>query len=231
MILEIKKCITCNKVLQKRKNESKLFYSKKKYCSNNCQIIEQAKTKTKKINCNFCNKEMVRAINKIRKTNFCNIKCNSEYSKKRIEVKCDCCLKSFEKKENQLHTKKNFCSRKCMGNWQSKNLTGESSYNYKNGISKLTHRIRNCKNYYKWRNEIFERDNYKCQECGDKKGGNLNAHHIKFFSQIIIENNINDLKKAKETKELWNVNNGITYCENCHINLHKKIGYDYDTIR
>lgn len=58
-----------------------------------------------------------------------------------------------------------------------------------------------------WRKLVFERDDYTCQICG-KKGGNLNAHHIKPFSIF---------------PELrFDVSNGITLCKKCHIELHKK---------
>jgi DNA-directed RNA polymerase subunit RPC12/RpoP len=67
---------------------------------------------------------------------------------------------------------------------------------------------RNTPEYIKWRNAVFERDGYICQVCG-KKGGNLNAHHIKSF--------------AKNKKLRTVLSNGITLCEDCHKNLHKGV--------
>jgi 5-methylcytosine-specific restriction endonuclease McrA len=43
--------------------------------------------------------------------------------------------------------------------------------------------------------------------CG-KTGGKLHAHHIKEFS--------------KHPELRIDVSNGITYCEECHIEFHKK---------
>ena len=67
---------------------------------------------------------------------------------------------------------------------------------------------RQSKEYAEWRSEVFERDGYKCQLCG-QIGGNLNAHHIRPFKDYP------DLR--------FDLNNGITLCEKCHRSLHKRI--------
>ena len=63
-------------------------------------------------------------------------------------------------------------------------------------------RIRHSIEYKQWRNNVFNRDNYTCKECG-KRGCYLEAHHIKPFSTH------KDLR--------FDVDNGITYCVECHI--------------
>lgn len=69
---------------------------------------------------------------------------------------------------------------------------------------------RNSRQYKKWRRQVYERDNFRCQICG-QVGGNLNAHHIKTF---------------KDYPELrFELSNGITLCERCHRDLHKRIRY------
>jgi len=65
--------------------------------------------------------------------------------------------------------------------------------------------------YYAWRLEVFERDKFQCQKCGDCKGGNLVAHHIfPFKSHPLLRTELS---------------NGITLCEKCHIAFHKKYGW------
>jgi hypothetical protein len=48
--------------------------------------------------------------------------------------------------------------------------------------------------YFEWRKQVFERDNYTCQICG-KRGGKLNAHHLDAWhwceeKRFVIENGI-----------------------------------------
>lgn len=65
---------------------------------------------------------------------------------------------------------------------------------------------RRCtKGYKTWRRQVLSRDNWMCQKCGEEK--KLIAHHIKAYQSY---------------KELrMDVNNGITLCHNCHIDVHR----------
>jgi len=56
-----------------------------------------------------------------------------------------------------------------------------------------------------------------------EKSGKLNAHHIKQFHNIIEENKIKTREEANNCEELWNINNGITLCKECHIIAHKEM--------
>ncbi len=84
--------------------------------------------------------------------------------------------------------------------------TGSNNYNWKGGVTPRNKAIRKSSEYREWRESVFERDNYTCQECGIR-GGNgkkvtLQPHHIKPFC---------------EHEELWfEVDNGTTLCVGCH---------------
>lgn len=67
-------------------------------------------------------------------------------------------------------------------------------------------RDRQTKEYKKWRQSVFLRDNFTCQNCGER-GGNLEAHHIKAW--------------AYYPSERYNIDNGLTLCKNCHKKIHK----------
>jgi len=93
--------------------------------------------------------------------------------------------------------------------WSKYNpLTKKFHWNYKGGISPENHIIRNSEKMKRWRYEVFKRDQYTCQHCA-QIGGNLNAHHIKPFSEFI------ELR--------FDVSNGLTLCKSCHIKEHKRL--------
>lgn len=96
---------------------------------------------------------------------------------------------------------------------------GENASRWKGGITPLNKTIRELFEYREWIRKVFERDNYTCQKC-KVRGEYLEAHHIKLFSLILKEYNIKTIEDARKCDALWDVNNGITYCEDCHYEEH-----------
>ncbi len=114
--------------------------------------------------------------------------------------------RSFQK-GNQMtkgrkHTEK---SRRLM----SKINKGEKGSNWKGGISPKNERIRRGIEIRLWREANFARDNWTCQKC-KTRGGRLCSHHIQNFAQYP------ELRFA--------IDNGITFCKNCHTYFHSKYG-------
>ena len=102
----------------------------------------------------------------------------------------------------------------------SQNMRGEKHYRWMGGLGLLHKHIRNSFNYRQWRSDVFTRDNYTCQKC-NIRGGDIEAHHIDRLSNIVERNKIKDIEQAIVCEELWNINNGITFCDSCHIEYHK----------
>lgn len=120
----------------------------------------------------------------------------------RIIGKCNICEGGILKKHKTKNQNQFFCSRKCYGDWRSNNCKGVNAPNYVHGKCNDNLLFRASREYKKWRSDIFKRDNYKCVLCGDFKGGNLEADHIKDFALF---------------PELrLNINNGRTLCNICH---------------
>lgn len=88
----------------------------------------------------------------------------------------------------------------------SKMFSGERSSFWRGGVSNRNKRIKRSLKFRLWREEVFKRDNYACQFCGNKSSKDnkvyLHPHHIKSFS---------DYPNLR-----FRVSNGITLCERCH---------------
>lgn len=78
---------------------------------------------------------------------------------------------------------------------------GTNNPNWRGGIIPVLKRLRRSARFKRWRKAVFERDNYTCQECG-QRGGELHPDHIKQF--------------AYYPKLRFVLSNGRTLCKSCH---------------
>jgi hypothetical protein len=92
---------------------------------------------------------------------------------------------------------------------------GKDSRNWRGGITPLSECIRKMLEYKLWRHQVFVRDGFACVEC-HQVGKRLNVHHIKSFVRMLKENHITTIWEAQMCKELWDVNNGVSLCKECH---------------
>ena len=106
------------------------------------------------------------------------------------------------------------------GWFTSNRVKAEKNINWKGGVSRINHLIRTTQKYVKWRKEVFERDNYTCQEC-EIRGNTLHVHHRIPMRDIIKDHKITSLEEANKCNILWDISNGITYCDPCH-SIHDK---------
>jgi hypothetical protein len=84
---------------------------------------------------------------------------------------------------------------------------GAANVNYKDGLTPERRGIRFSTPYARWRVDVFMRDAFTCRDCGDNRGGNLNAHHIKSFA---------DFPELR-----LDIENGVTLCSGCHKKRHR----------
>ncbi|WP_041257702.1 HNH endonuclease [Fibrella aestuarina] len=78
----------------------------------------------------------------------------------------------------------------------------------------LIAKLRTTPLYLDWRRAVLRRDRYRCQECGNTKG--VQVDHIYPLSAIVHNRRINSLEEAAECELIWRVNNGRTLCPTCH---------------
>lgn len=147
--------------------------------------------------CKICNKIFQKRITCSKKNWVTNIYCSPEcrmlsYPPK-ITKECLNCSKEFSVK-NYRKDIAFFCSQVC--SWKFRD----------EGKRSKEKKIRQSWAYKIWRKNVFERDNFTCQNCGVKNGCGksiyFNADHIKPF--------------ALYPELRFSIDNGRTLCVDCH---------------
>lgn len=182
--------------------------------------------------CEYCGNDVLKRESEIKNSLhvFCNQECYGRWlSEKKLEesagkeVPCDYCGKRIYKRASQLKDYTNqFCGVECKNNyWREFGKRGEDSPIWNGGEIKWYVAVRNCSAYRQWRADCLKRDENKCVRCGDKANG-LHVHHLIRFIDILNLNSITTTSDASLCEVLWDINNGITLCRECHIKEHIK---------
>ena len=108
----------------------------------------------------------------------------------------------YQKKGGDIDKK--YCSKECADKDRGLKHRGNNHWNWQGGKPR-TRKEMNTIEYKTWRKQVFERDDYTCQKCGER-GKVINAHHIKPWKDFV------ELR--------YDVSNGITLCNKHHIELH-----------
>lgn len=142
------------------------------------------------------------------KRKVCSTKCKSErLSKlfdKKVVVDCVSCKKPLALKICRIKgSDKLFCNSRCYGDWMEKTgiMKGEKCHFWKGGTTSKNMLIRSSSKYKRWRQKVFERDDWTCQECGIR-GVPIHADHKKSF--------------ALYPELRFELSNGRTLCVPCH---------------
>lgn len=161
-----------------------------------------------KCNCYICGKEFERKASLIERAEHpcCSRECANENKRREIvETQCCVCGKPLLRRKSRLDIRPNpTCSKSCKAVLQHRLSYDETlTEEYRQTDRNLNPQNR------QFRKDVFERDNYTCQICG-KRSTNLNAHHLNSFNW--------------DVNNRYNKENGITLCEKCHKDFHKKYG-------
>lgn len=210
--------MNCNiEMFRKKKAESER--ENWKFCSRSCSTIYNNKNRNKDIsgykNCLNCGNDFpYRDTLLVRSAYSKKYECMiGSVAQKYCSKKCS--ISDMNKNNNPAQTtegrNKISLSAKAKGtahmmteearDKQRNAITGEKHWNWKGGITPTDKIQRNSLEYKLWRTSVFERDDYTCQLC-HKRGGNLNADHIKRF--------------CDHPELRFDINNGRTLCVECH---------------
>lgn len=168
-------CLVCNKEFTNHSNATK-------YCSRDCYHRSRRIEKYSK--CLVCGKDILQRLPS-----------GSSYRKKYCDRKCSA-------KRTGKTAKKSIEWRQKMSEANKRRIReGRHSW-YIDGRTPVNKALRKSIDFKVWREAVFSRDNWTCQECNER-GGELHPHHIKPFST--------------HPELRFDVNNGQTLCRKCHI--------------
>lgn len=134
-----------------------------------------------------------------------------------ITKKCDCCGKDYKaSRNNQSRNLCKSCSQKGENNsMYDKHLSKENHWNWNPNLTdKEREDNRDFLEYEEWRTQVYQKDNYTCQCCGEHSG-KLNAHHKDGYNWCV--------------ERRTDITNGATLCEDCHKEFHHIYGYGDNT--
>lgn len=180
----------------------------RKYCGRKCSG-EAHSTKVER-ECEFCGEKFLTWPAYIAKDGgkYCDRECRDKDKITKVERNCEICGKPvYVKFVFANDGKRKYCSRKCVGIGRTKYYTGENSTHWKGGVTPEQLLDRRGLKYQNWREAIFSRDNWTCQDCGER-GGTLHAHHVFAFADF-----------PEHRFAPWN---GVTLCKDCHLKTHSK---------
>ena len=213
------RCDYCNNIyVLKYCTYNKRHDKEKDCCGNpNCTDKKTQDVMYKKYGVKSCS-QIESVVEKRKQTNLLRYGVENPFSNEKIKEKIkntnlekygnECASKTKEIREKMSNSMKEFYIKN-----SDKKLIKEKSPMWI-GDADYKRQQRATFEYNFWRKLVFERDDYTCQKCKIKRTHSwqpsLNAHHILNFSS----------NESLRT----DINNGITLCEDCHMQFHRIYG-------
>ena len=171
-------------------------------------------SKRKKLECKVCRIKFYPIYGRDKIQKYCSKECWYKDKNKPKIFKPKLSIETKLKiKKSLLNTYKSEIVRNKLSRiMKIKACRGEKHIWWKNGSSQkygYLWNLRRSTNFKNWRNKVFKRDNWTCQKY-KSKGGQLEPHHIKNFSEY--------------PKLRFKVSNGMTLSKKAHREFHKKYG-------
>ena len=85
---------------------------------------------------------------------------------------------------------------------------GKDHHAWKGGKGSYHHKVRCTPEWREWRTAVYERDGYKCLDCGSNE--NLEPHHII------------PVRDEQNRHLLFSITNGVSLCRECHMRTFRK---------
>lgn len=194
------------------------------FCSKECSTsyIKETRGSKETFICENCGKELIKnsdTYNSKAKHHFCSRKCAGEFNSKQskqntVTLTCSQCGQEFTRRKSIFKEAEHyFCSQKCRTEY-----TREHNKKYCTKCNKPIPKSRKydlCPECL-----IEERHNEKyikfnCAYCGKHFNKGLNAHHLN--------------SKDWDKDNMYNVDNGVPLCNECHQDYHMLYGYGNNT--
>mgnify|MGYP003419826214 FL=1 len=230
-------CENCGKEIIKN-SDTYNSEAKHHFCSKECLGEYNTKQNTITLTCSQCRQEFGRPKSAFKEAEhyFCSQKCRSEYIGEHNKKYCSKCGKEMprnrqkdlcseclaEERHNEKYIKFNcaycgkeserlkahtkgeilFCSQECMGLYRRIDPTKLAD------ISKDPKIV-------DWSKKVISKFNNTCIKCGKHFDKGLNAHHLN--------------SKDWDKDNMYNIDNGVPLCNECHQDYHMLYGYGNNT--
>ncbi len=221
----IGECKTCEKEFKTQKWMHRVF------CSRDCSYTPVRKKALSGVKmCSMCKqqKPATKEFFYLSKTSLNGFgsgckECIKKYQRfgGNLVKRCKYCVAKFRVMRSRKDSA-NFCNTSCYGKWMSEHQVGDKHHQWKGdkSFAAIKRRMRLWVAWRDWRESIFKRDDYTCQECKER-GVYLEPHHLITVNSILhaVKDLYGEVNEAlvKRHKLLFSVNNGITLCRPCHV--------------